>query len=58
MFLKMLKDRLYQESTGFLNAGMDVRILRVAMMTALVMEMVCCSMALWRMIHVITDILS
>mmetsp|Transcript_27161 Transcript_27161/g.58201 ORF Transcript_27161/g.58201 Transcript_27161/m.58201 type:complete len:257 (-) Transcript_27161:3855-4625(-) len=58
MFSTTLRDGLYRDSTGFADARMDVRALSVAMMPALAMETVCCSIASWRMARVVPDILS
>jgi len=43
-------------STGFADARIDVRALRVQIMPALAIEMVCCSIASWRMERVESDI--
>mmetsp|Transcript_45259 Transcript_45259/g.96293 ORF Transcript_45259/g.96293 Transcript_45259/m.96293 type:complete len:215 (-) Transcript_45259:1187-1831(-) len=58
MFSTTLREGLYRDSTGLAEARMEVRALRVAMIPALAMETVCCSIASWRMARVVPDILS
>ena len=43
MLLMILKEGLYQDLTGLVEARMEVRALRVAMMPALAMDLVYCS---------------
>ncbi len=58
MFSTTLKDGLYLDSTGLAEARMEVRALSVAIIPALAMLTVCCSIASWRMARVVPDILS
>ena len=58
MFFMTLREGLYQDLMGLAEARMEVRALRVAMMPALAMEAVCCSMVSWRMTCVGPEILS
>jgi hypothetical protein len=47
---------LYLDCTGFAEARMHVRAFSVAIIPALAMETVCCSMASWSMARVVSDI--
>ena len=58
MFSTTLKDGLYRDSTGLADARIEVRALSVAMIPALAMLTVCCSMASCRIARVVPDILS
>jgi hypothetical protein len=58
MFSTTLRFGLYRDSFGFAEARMDVRLFRVAMIPALAIETVCCSMASCNTDRVVSDILS
>ena len=58
MFSTTVLFLLYLDSTGFAAARIAVLVLREATIPALAMEMVCCSIASWRMERVWSSILS
>ena len=51
-------DGLYRDPTGFADAKTDVRALSTAMIPALAMDTVCCSITSWSVDRAPSDILS